>query len=63
MYTAKQLRGYYKAKKDWIGINDNYNLATFGITQAQYAHIRKVEQDIFGICQGNDRLSLRQINY
>ncbi len=55
-FTRKQVAGYFKAhaRSSSIGggtvANDNYNLAHFGITDAEYRTMRRYLSDKFGIC-------------
>jgi hypothetical protein len=59
-FTKKQFAGYHRAKRDWITANDSYNLDVYGITEAQYGLIRKVEKDLHGI--GGGPVSLFELN-
>lgn len=49
-FTDKQLNGFISADRELMGIsaNDEYNKSTYGITQAQYAQIKKAVVDMFG---------------
>jgi len=46
--TQKQLNGYYKAHKEFISDNDNYNTSVFGITKSDYFKIHHIVIDISG---------------
>lgn len=49
MITGKEWSAYLKAKKEWVSVNDAYNVAHFGITSARYHEISKLIQDKFGM--------------
>jgi hypothetical protein len=49
--TPKQLKGYKRARLDkWApSANDNYNLATFGITAAEYHRVHRAVVALYGM--------------
>ena len=60
-FTRKQLGGYAKANRaGGITINDAYNVPAFGITEAQYSTIRKIERETHGI--GGGAITLSELN-
>lgn len=59
-FTRKQLGGYAKADRNGISINDAYNMQAYGITAKQYAIIRKIEQETYGI--GGGAITLSELN-
>jgi len=60
--NAKQLKGFYKARKEIISNNDAYNKDTFGITLKEYGYISRALLSIFGILGGGQQASLSQVN-
>lgn len=55
MFTSKQITGYFKAsnRQSVVGggttANDHYNIATFGITNAEYQAMHRRVKDAFGM--------------
>jgi len=47
--TKKMVDGYFKAKREIISENDNYNKQIFGITKAEYKVIDKCIYHVYGI--------------
>lgn len=48
--TTKELNGFKKAKCDGgISANDNYNKATYGITQEKYQDMLKILSNKYGL--------------
>ncbi len=62
--TAKEYAGYKKARLDpWApSANDNYNLATWGITAEKYRQIDRIISDMYGIIRPRSLPSLAKIN-
>ena len=58
--TGRQLGAYLRANRDWIGVNDAYNLQQYGMTTAQLNTIGKAISSLRGIC--GDMPSLAAIN-
>lgn len=47
--TNTMIKGYIKAKHEWIKANDNYNKLHFGITEYEYKIIDRCVYHAYGI--------------
>lgn len=60
--NSKQLQGFYRARKEIISNNDDYNKDIFNITLKEYGSIKRAFYNIFGILGGSNRASLARVN-
>ena len=58
--TKKEFAGYWKARREWISENDNYNVSMFSMSKARFYELNSAYMDEVGICGGS--VTLPQLN-